>query len=447
MDQRLILKLAPERRLIMTLALRQALDILQMPQLELASWLLNEIEKNPLLELDSFHFKKKRFEGDFPSPITLHEHLMAQIRDHFPEKNERIIAERLLHHLDERGFLSCIDSDEPILKILQTFDPPGIFARTLQESLLLQLKAKGKDKSLAFALVNTCYEDLLHGRYGAIKKKLGSSDLGKAIADLSRLSLRPAHAFKEEPLSLVIPDLQIQKIDGGWTLELMEDDLPPFHIQTEYLEVDTESEEEKEALRFFKTQAKWIFRSLNRRRKLLREIGRMLICKQALFLDQKGPLAPLPTKELAEKLHIHESTLSRALFGKYVSTPRGILPLRSLLSADPKAENARQMLEELISNEDKKNPLTDEQLAALLHEKGFQVARRTIAKYRGQLKIGSTAQRRNSHSPFAIGMMEKDDCDNSHRCDCGKQKKGSLIIAREIDQTPGQDRSQNSRKR
>lgn len=388
----------------MTFALRQALEVLQMPQLDLAQWLLSEIEKNPLLELDSF-YTKRRFEGEIPAPITLDEHLRSQIRENFLNEEERMIAEEFLLHLDERGFITCsLESIsslfnrpvEGVLKILQTFNPPGIFARNLQESLLLQLQAKGKEKTFAFNLVQNCFEDLLHGRYGAIKKKLKQSDLTGALTDLSRLSMRPAHIYTQEPTTPICPDLRLHKIEGGWTLELIEDELPKFHIQTQYLDIETESTEEKEALRTFKTQAKWISRSLSRRRKMLKDLGRILIRKQSSFLDQKGPLAQLTIKELAEKLEIHESTLSRALSGKYISTPRGIIPLRSLISADPAAENARQLLEKLIQDEDKEKPLTDDELAKELKIKGFRVARRTISKYRSQLKIGSASQRKHN---------------------------------------------------
>jgi RNA polymerase sigma-54 factor len=404
MDPRLFLKLAPERRLVMTFAMRQALEILQMPQIELGQWLRSEIEKNPLLELQESR-SRPRFNPEIPSPLTLHDHLLAQIRENFDFPKDRLIAEAFLEHLDERGFITCSLETmahlyqrpvERILSVLQTFDPPGIFARDLQEAFLLQLRAKGKTDSLCYQLVQTCFDDLLNGRYAAIKKKLGAPELAPAMQLLARLSSRPARFYQTEPVTPAIPDLHISRIEGGWTLELTEDELPKFHIQDEYCSLPTESDEEREQLRELKTQAKWICRSLNRRRKLLRAIGRLLLRKQAAFLDQKGPLSPFAVRELAEQLHIHESTLSRALNGKYISTPRGVLPLRSLLSASPAAETAREWLEKRVKEEDKANPLTDDQLAKELKTKGFPVARRTIAKYRSQLKIGSATQRKNT---------------------------------------------------
>ena len=128
---------------------------------------------------------------------------------------------------------------------------------------------------------------------------------------------------------------------------------------------------------------------------MLRELGRILIRKQSLFLEQKGPLNPFTVKELAEELNVHESTISRALSSKYASTPRGILPLRSLVALDPATQNAREILEALVDSEDKQTPLTDEELAKELGLKGHRVARRTIAKYRAQLKIGPSPQRKH----------------------------------------------------
>lgn len=388
------LHLAPERSLVMTYALRQALEILQMPQLELSKWLLSEIEKNPLLELDPKHSKKSFFH-ETPALPTLYEHLTEQIREHFSDPVQAQSAYHLLDQLDEKGFLPPEIPNSEVLEILQTFDPPGLFARSLQESFLIQLNLKGKTKSHAVQLVRHSYDDLLQGRFSVIKKKLKVQDLKEAIKELSHLTLRPAHLFQNEPTQLITPDLKIEKIEKGWTLELIEEDLPKFHIKEEYLDLECENTEEIEALRTYKTEAKWIIRSMRRRRKILQDIGRILLKKQARFLDRKGPLIPLTMKELAEKLLIHESTLSRALYGKYVATPRGILPVKSLITTSTIQMDAKEILRSLIAKEDKKTPFTDDQLASLLLRQGIKIARRTIAKYRTILKIGPASRRKN----------------------------------------------------
>lgn len=404
MDRKPFLRLIPERKLTMTLALRQALEILQMSQLELSQWLHQEIEKNPLLELRSSSAKKS-FIDEAVYPPNLHEHLQAQIRDHFSSSEEIAVAEKFMECLDERGFITAppeqindqfVALAPKVLSVLQTFDPPGIFARNLAESFLLQLKAKGKADTDAFRVVESCFDDLLHSRYKTIEKKLGIKDLSAVLKDLGSLSMRPASVFRLEQIETISPDLKLEKVEGGWTLELLEEDLPAFHLRDEYLGLQLESDEEKQALRGFKTQAKWIFRSLERRRKLLKDIGKQLLCKQSAFLNHKGPLVSFTVKELSEKLEIHESTLSRALSGKYISTPVGVVSLRSLLSSSPETQSAREVLEKLVRLEDKQEPLTDDQLAKELKAKGFSIARRTIAKYRAQLKIGSAKRRRHS---------------------------------------------------
>lgn len=380
----------------MTLALRQSLDILQMTQQELNEWLEAEVEKNPLLEFKPAS-SSPRIEIDPPGRESLHEFLEAQIRDHFPNPDDRLLATKAQEMLDEKGFLSeGFLLPERILARLQSFEPAGIFARNLQEALLIQLKAKGKADSLAFILAKECFDDLLHGRYSAIKKKLRVEDLASAINELSRLSMRPGSAFHEEPAIPICPDLYVDKVEGGWTLQLSEDDLPQVHLSNEYLALAPATKEEKESLRTFKTGAKWLFRSLARRRKLLKDIGHILLCKQTAYLELGGTLNTLTIKEVAEKLEIHESTLSRALSGKHISTPQGILPLRSLFTSAPETKAAREILARLVQEEDKKKPLTDDELAAWMKAKGFPMARRTIAKYRTQLKIGSASQRKHS---------------------------------------------------
>src|SRR5579872_3690571 len=210
------MRIAPEQRLIMTFALRQALEVLQMPQLELAAWLKDEIERNPLLEIDPKKgpSSKFRFEEDIqiPSAISLQENLMRQVRENFSSVEDRTLAEQLLGHLDEKGFLACEVQNpetERMIRILQTFDPPGICARNLQESLLLQLRSLGKEHSAAFQIIDRYFDDLLHSRFVKIKKNLGTSDLSESIKILSRLYFRPLDQMKEERAPPVLPDIHL----------------------------------------------------------------------------------------------------------------------------------------------------------------------------------------------------------------------------------------------
>lgn len=406
------LQLAPQRRLAMTLALRQALEILQLPQLELSQWLLAEIEQNPLLELEdaeSPSLPSVKTEG-FPqiaASIPWHEHLQNQVRENFPSSLDRRIAEEILEHLDEKGFLSIslekfaerfqcpLPYIESILSTLQTFDPPGICARNLQEALLLQLKLRQAQESLAYQIVRDCFEDLLQGRYQAIQKKLHVKDLSFALQTLSHLSLRPLEQFQKEPICVLYPDLRFEKLENGWNVEVNEEQQPRFRFRAEYVSLTPASAEEKGTLQQYLSSAKWLYRSLDRRRKLLLLIGKCLVKKQGAYLEQKGNLSAYSLKELAQELQIHESTLSRALTDKYAETPRGLLPLRMLLTNAPQTRSAQEHLLDLIREEDCKKPFTDAELAQLLTNKGFPLSRRTVAKYRDQLKIGSATKRKH----------------------------------------------------
>ncbi len=381
-------------RLAMTFSLGQALTLLELPQLELASWLLSEIEKNPLLELDALS-PSLPLKGEIEAPKTLHHHLMHQIRERFSSPEERSGALHLLENLDERGFLPASTPDSPILTLLQTFDPPGIFARGLRECLLMQLERH----SPAYQIVERCFEDLLHGRFKAIRQKTGVRDLALAIQTLARLECRPASLFRQEPPLPIVADLMISKKEKVWLIESNDEELPKFHLRADYLSLSPKSLEEQENLRRWASSGKWLLRSLKRRKSILLEVGLFLVRKQAAFLEQKGELQPLSTKELSMRLHLHESTLSRAMAGKYANTPRGLLPLSSLMAAP--SEPARLALQKLIRGEDKARPFSDRQIVAELQKTGMRVARRTVAKYRAELKIGPASHRvfKSTNSP------------------------------------------------
>jgi RNA polymerase sigma-54 factor len=402
---------APHLKIVFSQALQRSLEILQLPQVELAALLRDEIEKNPLLELESegptMRGASRSEIPEVEAPISLHEHLLSQVREAFEDPLEQKVGEELIHQLDERGFLvmplselsSQLNVSEThlvaILQTLQTLDPPGIFARNLQESFLLQLKRK-QSFCLTHKLVDQAFDDLLQGRYSLVKKKLGvdGPELQQAIQQLARLSTRPAAAFQPVHPQPIVADLQFVKLEGKWVVAPIEDALPRFRLQTDYLQLQNLPSAHKETLRSFATSAKWLLRSVQRRRKLLVALGAHLVQAQAAFLNQRGPLIPIVATELAALLGVHESTISRALADKYVATPRGLIPLRTLV---PSTSNmsAKEMLQRLITHEDRGSPLTDDELALCLKKAGHETARRTVAKYRGQLQIGSASTRKH----------------------------------------------------
>lgn len=389
-----------ETKFAFSQALQKSLEILRMPQTELALLIHQEIENNPLLELDSFSY------GSFSHPVpetaatpTLRDHLLSQIREAFESPRIQKVAEEMIGYLDEKGFFSepleklTILFDLPILRLekilstLQTFDPPGIFSRHLQEAFLIQLERQDQKDSLSYRLVKYLFDDLIHGRYSAMKKKLQTSGqkLSEAIQKLARLSTRPASKFQAHLAQPIHPDLKISRVDQQWFVEATNELLPKFHIKQEYMDLPE--------LRSFAAAAKWLVRSLTRRRNLLLSIGTYLVRKQASFLSSHGPLIPISSVELSLLFGVHESTISRAISDKYIESPCGLFPLRSLISSanDP----AKELLQRLILSEDKRFPFTDEQIAEKMKKSGCNIARRTIAKYRKQLEIASAAARKH----------------------------------------------------
>lgn len=438
--------------LLLTVAMQQAFRVLQMPVLELEEWLKNEIEQNPVLEyaqeeegaergsLSSnereLNFEKSRFEvlgsldegfesslfeGEpsseepfIPYEMSLFEHLMLQAKLVLRDEEQKI-AEEIVGSLDERGFLRVslstlfaqdkISLAESVLEKIQQFDPPGIAAYNLQHSLLLQLKLKGKEGSLAHQLVLCHFDDLIHNRLSLLQKKLGSSlqDLEDALyKEIGNLTLYPASRFNFEPVQPICPDLILTKEEEKWQIEVNEEALPLFRINPIFLSTRQTTQENG----FFRKQvaaAKWLERILEKRRKTLREIGSFLVKNQDSFLSGKtGCVEPLTMQEIADSLCLHHSTIVRAVAHKYLLCPQGMLPLRSLFTQAAlgcggsaiSSQQAQELLRELVSHENKRDPLSDLALSRKMQRMGVPIARRTIAKYRRALKIAPSSSRR-----------------------------------------------------
>ena len=380
------LEIAQQRRQLMTFALHQAVQILQMPQLELAQWLEEEIDNNPLLE----HNNRSLFlvhDGEaVAAKPTLREHLFQQAREQFSDKKELHLAQHLIDQCDERGFINSTHvtpEQEKILDILQTFDPPGICARTLQESFMCQTESKSP---LLKRLIRDHFQDLLSGRFSLIRKKLRCSreKLRELLDTVSQLSPRPAASFESFSPVPLIPDLTLKKIEQEWVIEIGEEELPLIQLRSDVSPILSHAmPEEKETVRGWIHRARWLQRALLRRRKLLLEIGKMLG-------ESHCQPTSLSINELAKKLEIHPSTAWRLVAHKSVAIPSGIKPLRDFFSH---RKPVQELLQRLIDQEDKAHPFTDEELTRKLKEQGFSYARRTISALRRRMKLRSSIQR------------------------------------------------------
>jgi RNA polymerase sigma-54 factor len=400
------MKLQPQlsAKHILTQMLHKSLEILQLPQIELAALILEEVEKNPLLELSSYSRLEPVAAAYLPTPESLNEKLSLQLREAFGGHAK--IAEVLMEGLDEKGFLLTSpfelskilqipgDQIDTILRVVKMFDPPGIFASNLQEAFLLQLERLGQQKTLAFRMIHQAFEDFLAGRYAAIKKKfrVTSCELQEAIRQISYLKTRPAENGNIEPIPLIYPDLRFEQVDGAWFVSLLDDALPKFRMNGEYQHL-LSIPEHKQTMRGFMATAKWLVRSMQRRKDLLVAIGKYLARKQGAFFEGFEAPIRLSAKELAREFNVHESTIFRAIANKTIESPRGFVPIRLLVSPQSNG-SAKEVLQRLIAQEEPLMPLTDELLAYELEKAGYKVARRTISKYRKQLKINASSCRK-----------------------------------------------------
>lgn len=360
-------------------------------------------------------------ENSICSETTLLEHLTQQAEERFTNSQDRAIAESIIGNLDESGFLTIPISEiailnhfkekkiKEILKVIQTFDPPGIGAENLKESLLIQLRSKDQAQSLAYAIIDKHFDDLLHNRIPAIKRGLNCSleEIGHVIEHhIAKLNLHPGSWHSKQVVQHITPDVSLRQEDEELIVEINDDTLPPLRFNVRYLRMlddETLSEETKEFIRQKIMSAKWLLRNILQRNDTLERIAQFLAKKQKdYFLKPEGQLVPLTMKEVADDLSLHESTIARAVSNKYMNTPKGLLSLRSFFTntfvtesgEDISSNTVRSLLLEVIQNEDKQHPLSDEGISAAIKAKGVNCARRTVAKYRAELNIGNAQQRK-----------------------------------------------------
>lgn len=396
-----------DHRLIMSAAMERAFHILMMPAAELSEWLEIEIEKNPLLKLTHPPIERSEIET-IPFETTLYQHLLHEIELFFENEEEKECARFLAGSLDEKGFLVLtkeeLEGKEEVLRKFQQLDPLGIGARNPREALLIQLQ--DKKETLAFELISNHYEDLLYHRLGKIAKKLKISltELQLVIhQDLRPLNPFPASSFQRNINSYLSADLAIQYEEETWSIEVCESYLPKIEIDEQYLEIlemGGLKKGEADFIRRHLAAGNWLQRSIDKRTKTLYQIGSFLLKKQRKFLEgiDHSP-HPMTMKEMANALNLNESTITRAISHKAVATPRGLIPLRQFFTSSLQSswgtisnQEAKTLLLKLINQETE--PLSDKALSNKLKDYGIQCARRTVTKYRKELKIGSASQRR-----------------------------------------------------
>ncbi len=386
------------------------------------------------------HEEKEYFEPVTVASRDLSDHLRDQVSLLELDPREMLLADEFIGNIADDGYLATsveevvsslndvvtraaeeadrdigelplytVEEAEKMLETVQSLDPPGVAARTLQECLLLQLKEAGLQQSLPYRLVHDCFDELIAHRWSEISKRFGISaaDVQGAADEIAKLDPKPGLRYSSGSDNYIIPDLIVDKIDGQYHVFLNDTNLPRLKLSKTYQEIARDKKkfegENKEFISNKLNSANWMIQAIEQRRQTMLKVMNYIVDRQREFFD-KGVqyLKPLTLREVAEVINMHESTVSRVTNEKFVQTPRGVLPLKFFFSSglattdgeDVSARGIKAQLEKLVQEEDPKHPLTDQAIVNILRESGVQIARRTVAKYRDQLGVLSARMRK-----------------------------------------------------
>jgi RNA polymerase sigma-54 factor len=461
------------QKLILTPSLQQAIKLLPMSTLELKDLLNNEMVENPMLEEQPLEEQQaaetqtteekpaedkpevqrgdnwddadyQYFFGEYlddgyrprtPSEVkelppientlsstsSLSDHLSWQLSLQTDDPLTRDIGEAVIGNLDDDGYLVAsidemaamgpwpVEDVERVLKMVQSFDPIGVAARDLQESLLLQLRHLGLENSPAEKIVTEHLRALQNHQIPEISRKLGLSidDLKEHIEVIRHLDPKPGSRFNPSQSQYVTPDVYVEKIDDEYVVWLNEDGLPQMRISPTYrrlLEKGTEHGEETRAyVRDKFNAARWLIKSVQQRQNTIYKVARSIVNFQREFLDHGiEHLRPLVLRDVANDIGMHESTVSRVVTNKYMHTPQGVFEMKfffhsgisSSYGESVSSVTIKQRIKKIIESEDQRKPLSDSKIVSILQREGLVLARRTIAKYREELKIPTSNQRK-----------------------------------------------------
>jgi RNA polymerase sigma-54 factor len=355
------------------------------------------------------------------SEPSLRDHLSEQLPLSIHGQAERLIGQHLIDMVDEAGYLHAdldqlaaklgapLDMVEKVLATLQTFDPAGVFARSLGECLALQLKEQNRYDPQIAALLDNLHLLAAHNM-AALRKAVDAdmAEITEMIDEIKRLNPKPGLKFGSVQLQPVVPDVLVrQAADGTWLIELNSDTLPRVLVnRSYYAEVNTTTRTEKDKgylLECLQT-ANWLVKSLDQRARTILKVAEEIVRQQdAFFTYGVQHLRPLNLRTVADAISMHESTVSRVTSNKYMSSPRGIFELKYFFTSaiqsagDGEAhssEAVRHRIKQLIEAESARSVLSDDKLVEKLNKEGIDIARRTVAKYREAMRIPSSVQRR-----------------------------------------------------
>ena len=365
--------------------------------------------------------EKPSFETFLSAPLTLGDHLRSQLSVSVLSEDVRDAAETIIGNLDEDGYLTAPleeiaamgehtqEQIEAALKAVQSLDPAGVGARDLRECLLLQLESRNAKGGVAWQIVANHLRLVETRQLRELAKVLGRppEHIEIAVRVIKRLNPRPGLRYSGPGARVVEPDVYITKDGDNWIIQMNDEEIPQLRLNSQYRKMlDRDQGATKDVRDYVReryTSAIQLMKNIEQRKQTILKVCESIVRRQMDFLAQGLDfLKPMMIKEVAEEVGVHPSTVSRAVAGKYVHTPQGVFELRYFFSEAVQGPSGsgtpllllKRRVKKMIEEEDSAHPLTDEQITAMLQASGIQVTRRTVAKYREDMKIPSTHQRR-----------------------------------------------------
>lgn len=437
-EQRMSQQQKQVQKLAMTQQLQQSIQILQFNTEELAAFVEAKALENPLIDLQvdtqyttdfpitSRSYTNQDEENNYMNQIpdyhlSLFESLIDQIHLNYRDTYLRTLVLFLVEYIDVNGYLT-ISLEEAAVKteasaiqmldaltLLQQLDPAGVGARNLQECLMLQTERDDTAPNLAYILLEEEFDALVSRKWGPLAKKFGIelAEIQLIFDYIQTLSPAPGNIFDATEELYIRPDLTVRIKEGRIVVISNKAGRPTLNFQENYFKrmQETDDKEVQEYIKDKKNEFEWLERAVNQRGDTILRVGQEIVRRQeAFFLEADRPLKPMTLKEIADALSIHESTVSRAVNGKYLETTFGVFELRSffstsILSSEEDGEDVsttmvKKQLQKLIDQEVKSKPLSDQKLVERLKDSGMEISRRTVAKYREALGIPSSSKRK-----------------------------------------------------
>ena len=365
---------------------------------------------------------KRQFVFDsIPVQETLQQNLIGQLNQSLLSASDRKAAELIIGNIDDNGFLQSTPEEmalnsgipkedfEKMLALIQSFYPSGVGARDLRECLLIQLRRGGKERSLEYKIVSEHMEDLGKRRFPEIARRMGISveDVQKAADNIARLNPRPGQVFAAAPQNYVLPDVMVEKVDGEYQVSSNNEQIPHLRISNLYKDIiasgNTQTSDVKDYVRDKIRSGKFLIRSIHQRQQTILNIAWQIVSRQRDFLEH-GPshLKPMTMGNVADAVGLHETTVSRAVSGKYMATPQGVFEMKYFFTSGYQTAtgeslsntSVKEAILDLVKHENGSAPLSDHEIVQILGERGIPIARRTVAKYRTELNILPSHMRR-----------------------------------------------------